>query len=458
MSEKTVTRRRFVGAAATAAAAAGSYLATPERRACGGDAKAPSLADAPAPNAPVGVARGLHPGRVVWAHDPEATDWEGPGHGHWWQNSHTNPQVVDRMMSRTLRALTGENTDDAAWDRIFRFFNQARGKGDVGYRPGEKIVVKVNFVGFLWRLHTVNTESYELESRRDYMNTSPQMMRALLRQLVKSVGVKPRDITLGDSLAYFPNEYYKMLHDEFPRVQYVDHKGLFGRVAIKPSEVPLYWSCRPQGCQQDYVPVSFARADYLINMANLKSHTGAGVTLCAKNHYGSLVRWPGEQGYYDLHPSGFAPGTGKYRNLVDLMGHAHLGGKTLLYLIDGLYAGRHPIDSAPLKWNSAPFNGDWASSLLGSLDPVAIDSVGLDFLQAEWDDYPHKSGTEDYLHEAARADDPPSGTFYDPDHADDVTRLASLGVHEHWNSPEDKQYSRNLGTGNGIELVALGTE
>ena len=35
------------------------------------------------------------------------------------------------------------------------------------------------------------------------------------------------------------------------------------------------------------------------------------------------------------------------------------------------------------------------------------------------------------------------------------TRLASLGVHEHWNNPIDKQYSRNLGSGQGIELLAL---
>ena len=38
----------------------------------------------------------------------------------------------------------------------------------------------------------------------------------------------------------------------------------------------------------------------------------------------------------------------------------------------------------------------------------------------------------------------------DPD--GDGVILASLGVHERWNNPTDKQYSRNLGTGNGIEL------
>jgi len=417
--------------------------------------KKPALADPPVPNAPIGVAKGLHAGRVVWVHDPDATDWDGPGHGHWWETSHTSQAAVDQMMSQAIRALAGEASDDAAWDRLFRHFNRTHGKGDVGYQPGERIAVKVNFVGFIWRWDSVNPKSYDLENRRDYMNTSPQMMLALLRQLVKTAGVKETDIAIGDSLALFPNQYYKILHDEFPKVRYLDHEGKFGRTAVEQSSVPLYWSCRPEGCRQDYVPVCFAEADYLINLANLKSHTAAGVTLCAKNHYGSLVRWPVQEGYYDLHGSGFAPGTGKYRALVDLIGHAHIGGKTMLYLIDGLYAGRHPIDEAPMKWRSAPFDGDWTSSLLASQDPVAIDSVAFDFLWAEWDDYPHKSGAGDYLHEAAQADSPASGTFYDPDHPGNVERLASLGVHEHWNNPRDKQYSRNLGTGKGIELVAV---
>jgi hypothetical protein len=153
---------------------------------------------------------------------------------------------------------------------------------------------------------------------------------------------------------------------------------------------------------------------------------------------------------------GIARGSGHYRALVDLMGHAHTGGKTLLCLIDGLYPGVHPSGNAPLKFSMPPFNGQWASSLLASQDPVAIDSVALDFLRAEWKDYPRMSGADDYLHEAALADNPPSGTFYDPDHAANTTRLGSLGVHEHWNNPQEKQYSRNLGKGQGIELVRIG--
>jgi len=282
------------------------------------------------------------------------------------------------------------------------------------------------------------------------------MLIALLRQLVNTVGVNEADIAICDSLAYFANEYYDIFKKEFPNLRCLDHAGKFGRIQMKQSSIPLYWSCHPKESKQDYVPVSFAEADYLINFANLKAHTGSGVTLCAKNHYGSLIRWPAQKGYYDLHPSAFSKKVNIYRNLVDLMGHGHIGGKTILYLLDGLYSGVHPVDmdKGPRRWKSHPFNGDWTSSLFASQDPVAIDSVGFDFLYEEYD-RARNSGVDDYLHEAALANNPPSGIFYDPDHSGNVKRLASLGVHEHWNNPKEKKYSRNLGTGKGIELVAV---
>jgi len=140
---------------------------------------------------------------------------------------------------------------------------------------------------------------------------------------------------------------------------------------------------------------------------------------------------------------------GSYDPLVDIIGHEDIGGKTILYIIDGLYGG-DKWGATPTKWTSEPFNNDWPSSIFVCQDPVAIDSVGLDFLRAEW---PLKDNADNYLHEAALAGNPPSGTFYDPEN--DGTRLASLGVHEHWDNPANKRYSRNLGTGNGIELLQL---
>jgi uncharacterized protein (DUF362 family) len=414
-------------------------------------------AQANTPNQPAGAGKGIYPGRVVWAHDPAATTWAGPGDGHWWESNHTSQAAVDGMVSGALRRLTGRSGDAEAWDALIRHFNRAQGRGDTGYTKGEKIVIKVNFVGCIVG-GNVDPKTYEMVRRPDYMNTSPQVIVALLRQLVKGAGADQQDITVGDPLSLFPKEYHDICRREFPNVRYLDHDGgneNHVRSRAEFSQVPFYWSSRPTGKTQDYVPVQYAEAKYLINLANLKSHVSAGVTLCAKNHYGSLIRKPPEEGYYDMHGSMAkeTPASGRYRAMVDLMGHAHVGGKTLLYLIDGLYPGVHPSGASPSKWSSAPFNGDWASSLLASQDPVAIDSVGFDFLWAEWNDYPHMPGADDYLHEAAQADNPPSGTFYDPNHATNVARLASLGVHEHWNNAAAKQYSRNLDGRAGIELV-----
>lgn len=413
------------------------------------------------PNRPIGIGQGIHPGRVVWVHDPRATKWNGPGEGHWWEDAHTIQSAVDGMMAQAVQRLTGETGGRQAWDRLFRDFNRTRGRGNTPYRKGEKIAIKVNFVGTIFSEKNIDPKTYALTGKRlDYMNTSPQMIRALLRQLVNQAGVNQEDISVGDPLSLFPSQYYDLLHGEFPDVRYIDYTaGSEGhpRTKVAYSKVPLYWSSRPEGKKQDYVPVHYAEAQYLINMANLKAHTMAGVTLCAKNHFGSLIRRPPDAGYLDMHESTARsnPGMGTYRVMVDLMGHAHLGGKTLLHLIDGLYPGVHPPDNAPRKWSTPPFDGSWAASLLASQDPVAIDSVGFDFLWAEWDDHPRMPGADDYLHEAALAADPPSGTFYDPNHPTATVRLASLGVHEHWNNPRDRQYSRNLGKSEGIELVRV---
>lgn len=415
--------------------------------------------DPSAPNHPVGEAKGIHPGRVVWIHDPQVLDWQGPGDGHWYQENHTHQDRANAMMSRAVCELTGETTVAKAWDKLFRHFNQAHGKGDTGYKPGEKVFIKPNWVGLIWRGDAVDPETYSLKRQQDYMNTSPQLIVALLSQLVNDAGVKPSDITVSDTLSYLANEYYEILHSAFPQVRYADYGGKFGRIKVKDSTAPFYWSCRPEGKTPDYLPDCIAEADYMVNFANLKAHMGAGITLCGKNHFGSLVRWPVQSGYYDMHRNAMAQQENLFREQVDLMGHSQLGGKTVLYLVDALFSGKHPVDANPRKMSLAPFNGDWPKSLFASQDPVAIDSVGYDFLLAEYPDPCGRPGVDGYLHEAALANNPPSGTFYDPDHATPVKRLQSLGVHEHWNNARQKQYSRNLGTGKGIELVpvALGS-
>jgi len=414
-----------------------------------------------AANSPIGAAKGIYPGRVVWVHDANATNWKGPsmGDGYWWQSNHTNHEVVDSMMQRAICALAGKSNISKAWDALFRHFNREKGKGDVGYQNGQKIMIKVNFVEMI--AVSGNTDYDFVDHLAEYAICSPQIMHALLEQLVSIVGVRESDITIGDPICLWCHEFYNMIQPDFPDVRYLDYLGYYNRTKMRPSAVRFYWSTsKATGKNQDYVLQSYVDAEYFINLASLKGHYNqAGITLCGKNHYGSLRR-PDASGYYNMHSdtSFSVSASGRYRNMVDLMGHRDVGGKTVLCLIDGLYGGKHALNypqNLPRKWRMEPFNNDWPSSIFASQDQVAIDSVGFDFLITEWPETngPAHAGTDDYLHEAALAENPPSGTFYDPEN--DRTRLSSLGVHEHWNNPVDKQYSRNLGTGNGIELLSV---
>ncbi len=427
-------------------------------------------------NSPIGTAQGLYPGRVVWSHDPNATTWDPTWNDRedifYWDDEHTDQNQVDGMMSDCVRALTGEESDPNAWDSLFRYFNWIHDQNEIGYTPGEKIAIKPNHV-----------EHRKLDYQVNYADLAPQMVVALLKQLVVEANVPQEDITICDSSRYISNKTYDRCTALFPRVHYrvTNFYKDYGddrdtdpcRPPVTPSKEPLIHysglndkAYPTRAIPSDYLPQPFVDAKYVINLAVMKGHNSAGVTLCGKNWYGSFCCPPGNSRSNDAHHQmlpGTTPTMGHYRPMVDLMGHQHLGGKTLLFILDGLWGfPKHGKNSRPTRWQSAPFNDDYPSCLLMSQDMVAIDSVGLDFLRTEFGDNMGTSGIsggiDDYLHEAALAYDPPSGTFYDPE-ADGIG-LSSLGVHEHWNNALDKQYSRNLDPNepNGIELICVSQE
>ena len=222
-----------------------------------------SWADNP-PNAPVGQARGIFPGRVAWVYAPAAVNWAGyTSTEHWYDTNHTDISVVEQMISQALQSVGG---------------------------------------------------------------------------------------------------------------------GGSGRLRTELSSVPFYWSVTNaiagQPVVPDYVPAPLAQANYLIDFAVLKGHS-VGVILCPKNFHGALLRCPdgyfrdafgpnqgGILNYANMHTSTAdpslpgTPGGGHYRAMVDLLGSPVLGGKTLLFLVDGLFGG-YFWDSHPKKWTSAPFNGNW---------------------------------------------------------------------------------------------------
>jgi len=413
------------------------------------------------PNQPMGTGQGIHPGQVVWVHNPEATDetCSNRTDDHWYQDNNTQQPVVDQMLSDGLQRMTGTTTDAMAWDALFRYYNTNHGKGNVGYTAGEKIVIKINLNGM-----------YNSRSDRN-INTSPQIAYSVLNQLINVAGVAQADISIGDPNVTMPNMHYDKLHSQFPNVIYWGQNN--GRTQPKASKSEVMFS--GDGEIADVLPQSYVDAAYMINLPVLKKHHRSGVSLCSKNHFGSTAPYYGGawQWHYSLPcPEGAGDVSngeyGVYRCFVDIMGHKDLGGKTILYLIDGLWGSTnwgHP----PVKWRMTPFNNDWPSSLFLSQDPVAIESVGFDFLFYEFDEnhpseggapngdkgpYSHFPASDDFMHQAADAANRPAGVTYDPE-GDGTPLPSSLGAHEHWNNAGEKKYSRNLGLDTGIELVTI---
>lgn len=388
-------------------------------------------------NKPIGVERGIYPGRVVWIHNPNVAKWDGIK-GNWWNDTNTSQAEADKMLPAALTSITGEKNLSKAWDALFRYFNKAKKMKDEGYLPNQKIAVKIN---------ENNTNSHADDNE---LNASPQMVLALIRSLVKDAGVPQKNLTVFDASRFITDNVFNKCHTAFPDVIFVDNIGGEGRIKATYVDKAIPYSV-DNGPLAQGIATCAVEADYLINMALLKGHVGQGATLCAKNYYGATSIFNDWRKNAHNNFDQDREGKPKYMTFVDFLGHKDLGEKTMLFLIDGLYGSKSVSGPPSPKWKMAPFNNNWACSLFVSEDGVAIDAVCLDFLSNEWPDAPDMKYSDNYLIEAALANDPPSKTFYDPER--DKVRCKSLGVMEHWNNANEKKYSRNLGKNYGIELI-----
>lgn len=439
-----MTRRDFLkGGIMTAGVCTGSSL-LPGRAASGRE-----ISPFPA-HAPCGTGVGVFPGRVVWTRDPSAVRWDGQG--YWWQPEHFSESAVLAMVRSGIAALAGTSDAVAGWQTLFRHHNESRGRSG-GCAPGQRLAVKANMNG-------AGAYSDDPHGRTHESYTSPVLLRALLLSLIEDAGVAPQDITVYDAGRVIP-EYMRRMCSSGPLTGVLfRHRDPNGPLdALPDRHCPVRWSRDIAGAV-NYLPACVTEATYLINLASLKGHC-YGMTLCGKNHFGSILnadrmRAPQAAG---LHALVSSSRMGDYAVLADLTANRHLGGKTMLCMLDGLITA--PGESVNITrekalWRQPPFNGNFCSSLFFSQDPVAIDSVGADFLVNEPVMREHNAllrhyrGMENYLHEAALIASPPSGTIYRDGFGGVVS---NLGVHEHWNNPEEKLYSRNLGGKEGIELV-----
>ncbi len=354
------------------------------------------------------------------------------------------------MFSDGIKNLAGAETEEKAWESLFKHFNFVHGNGEKDYQPGEKIAIKINLN------NCYSIFSYFLKDNdRD---ANPFVVKALLRHLIYFVGVDQKDITIYDASRVIPNWFYRRVYykefpaspliPEFPDIHYVDASGLMlGRKKVKPTPEKIYFA-DGKGLYRT-LPSCVVDADYIINMPLLKRHPiQDGITLSGKNFFGTWIEPVVD--IHDYHKSAFIKGNPAPQ--TDLLAHKDVGGKTILYIGDGTFPTK--IDHKTIdRFEMYPFNNDWTNSLFFSQDPVAIDSVMFDFLHTEGTN--PCEGSQYYLHQSAV----PNPNTYDPEN-DGIYLSESLGVHEHWNKSVDIFSSNRYGgpAGNGIDFVAIGEE
>ena len=436
-------------------------------------------------NQPIGTARGIFPGRVVMARYPEACKWKGRWkveEDQWYLPENTDLDKCIDMLHSVLLPLTGAETVPQAWDMIFKYYNTtSRNLPDRGYRRGERVAVKIN----------INNS----KARQEHSNMSdatPQVVYGVVSSLVEDAGVLPGDIVVYDARRPIPAEILNLVWGTYPDVLFVqDEPGVRDYQPTNPKTGDHSLLQSPQWVRAiDFsagefdgarlIPSQILEATYLVNLAMLKLHSypynymemgdegQTAVTMTAKNHAGS-VRAPWEMHHFlNTQQDGVQ---GAYSPLVDLNASPSLGAKTVLYLLDGLYCGRKHA-SYPVHFPGPPFyntafpyeNPSWPASILASLDQVALDSVGLDLLYSQsldnteplFYDVPRilvRNNADDYLREMADPRHAPSGTRY----MQGGKEVESLGVFEHWDSPQTMRYSRNLDPegGKGIEFIFI---
>ncbi len=413
------------------------------------------------PNTVLGIGRGIYPGRVVWARDPNVIAkpptaqqvtvdswWDPtPPLAHWWDPGSVDQGRLEAMLSATLQGLSGKATDAEAWNAIFTYFNGTHLKGNVGYKPGEKIVIKINQNNGIPTVatdHAGNADTSKGDTP-NCLNGSPHLILATIRQLVNNAGVASGDIIVYDvSRVIGDNIYaYCKADPSCANVTFIDAVGGEGRQPPGPS-VPnsvVYGGAIKLGTS---IPQFIVSAGYMINMSLVKNHGNMGPTSVMKNHYGS--------GFGQEH-TGVA--LNQHHPMVELASHRDIGEKTVLFMVDFLFTAAGP-DWGPHPWKLPPF-GDgtkagWPASIMLSQDGIACESVVWDFVNTEMFADPY---SDCRLREGALISNPPSMIPYPASNAPGGLLPQSLGAHEHWSNATDKKYSRNLGKNAGIELFQV---
>jgi len=269
---------------------------------------------------------GPYPGQVVSVHAEQAIDVA---------SEKPNAAVVSEMMTRGMRALTGDADVRDSWARFIV--------------PTDVVGIKVNCSGAPGIMST------------------PEVVAEIVKNVV-AVGVKPDQIWIYERF----QEQVKTVHYD----RYV------------PLGVHIWTAETSRGSTESYDPATYVETTFfdeddtrsnmirlvsnaftkIINVPNMKDHGAAGVTGCLKNiAYGS---------FSNVARSHSGSITNTYSFIGTLASVEPLHSRTVLQVMDGLRG----------VWHGGPFSPSrkyrfYPKQMMFGTDPVAIDRLLLDIIE-----------------------------------------------------------------------------
>lgn len=290
--------------------------------------------------------------KVVHVHSAGATSWTGQP-DYW---NHVNQTTVNDMVDEGMKVMTGKTNVADAWRTILP-----------NYHPGQGIAIKVNF----------NNSGC---SGSTLIDGVIHPVNAVVRGL-KEMGVAESDVWVYDAIRGLPGDFVNGCL--YPGVRFFDdscHEPA-GFSSNDPNAFVAFHP--PAGIPMppaERVSDVIINATYLINMPIMKLHSWGttGPSLGFKNHWGTIDNPSGVHDYILLGGQYRRP---DYNALVDVYNNPHIRGKTVLTVGDGLFGSNKGYNQPPFMWKT--FGNRPPNSLFLATDPVAIDCVMCDFVDAE---------------------------------------------------------------------------
>ncbi len=237
-----------------------------------------------------------------------------------WSNKSLNPAALRKMLDASITKLTGLDEARESWAALFK--------------PGEKILIKVNTFAnsIIW--------------------THPPLVQEVTNSL-QEAGIPAENITI-----------YDLTTQELANAHYTVNADGPG---VRCTGMGQNYSASPVIVNDTHIQLAnlLKSCDALINIPILKSHMMSGITFAMKNHYGSF-NYPEK-----LHGD-------RMRGIAALNAIPEIRGRTRLIIGDALSANLRYANSWPY-WQE-----DWiGDSIFMSFDPVAHDTMGLQLLARE---------------------------------------------------------------------------